>query len=90
MPHVLVDGSKHRVSWEEFYISLLPEDTPVWYRRQSGEEGVGLFKFSSWYDGISAHVELIGGRRVILFPEFGDKIRRLKRPEEYPFLGHGI
>jgi len=94
MPSVTVGGQPCRVSWAEFLAAIMPEGTPVKFRRRQGpngpmEHGSGIFTGSTYYDGITAYVD-IGGRTEHLFLSMGDQMRRIKRDSDLPFLADGI
>ena len=75
--HVMVGDEPCRVSWQEYYVSILPKGTPVRWTKDE-KEGTGIFEFAYFYDGVMAVVELYGGNKLDFFLSFGDKVRRLK------------
>lgn len=93
MPRVLVGGRKCSVTWPEYYASVLPEGTPVKFTSKSltGKVtvGSGIYKGSAYYDGVAAYVD-IGGRIQYLFLSSEDRMKRIKRETDLPFLGEGI
>lgn len=85
MPKIKVGGSPVKCKWQEYAASIMPKGTPVawearplltWPGGPKEERGTGVFEFASWYDGVCAHIDAHGVRKI-LFMEH-DKMRRLK------------
>jgi len=94
MPSVTVGGRTCPVGWAEFLAAIMPKGTPVSFRRRKGpsgpvEYGSGIYTGSTFYDGITAYID-IGGRTEHLFLSMGDRMKRIKHDSELPFLGDGI
>ena len=94
MPEVIVGERPVKVSWGEYYLALLPKGTRVKFTKGSGfgarrKSGEGTFHGSMFHDGISGRVKVelddAGTvESVDIFPEFGDRIRRIKAKEPRP------
>jgi len=94
MPDLIVGSQTYDANWAEYLAAIMPEGTPVTFRRKKGpsgpiEHGSGVFTGSMFYDGVTAYVD-IGGRTVYLFLSMGDRMKRIKNNSELPFLGSGI
>lgn len=93
MPHVIVGGTKTECRWAEYIASRLSEGQPVRFRLKPGmlcgavREGVGVFQYSWWYDGVNANIDC-GGKTVTAMLGFGDMIWREK--QDRSFWGEGI
>ena len=94
MPQIKVGGRPCQISWPEWHALILPVGTPVHFerRRMDGktERGSGIFTGTSYYDGVSAAVDIGEGVTVRLHPYFRDRMKRIRRDSELPFLGEGI
>lgn len=91
----LYGDSTISITWGEYYVSILPKETEVYFRQKrlapfgtGPDEGVGIFKFAWNYDGICAEVECKGQRIGIWMNEKGSKIKRYKGP--FLWAGEGI
>ncbi len=93
VPKVMVGDAVVRVSWAEMFFALLPENTPIRWRKlpqvfllfanTAPESGEGVFLYSWFYDGVIAEVEA-DGKRFPIMCGLHDKIvvRRVERPRK--------
>ncbi len=101
MPKVIVGNAPVKVSWQEYAVAIMPKGTPVEWRdsdfassfgNTGKRSGTGVFKFSSWYDGIAAHIDVMGETKIICVFQ-GTRIRRLKdasKAAAFGVCGEGI
>lgn len=67
------------VSDVEYLLATMPKNTPIeWSGGGTWHDeipaGVGMFLFSSYYDGVNGHVDM-NGRRIVLMPSCFPELR---------------
>ena len=97
MPHINVNKQRCHVSAAEMVCVMMPQGTPVRYQvRECGllgwrrVSGIGVFQMVTFYDGVVGIIK-VGKKTITAFPEFGDRIKRIKPPRGRLFSdGEGI
>lgn len=94
MPKVIVGGHATEVTWQEFAVAIMPKGTPVeWHdpgmrsllpSKQSS--GTGILVNSSFYDGMCAHIDVMG-EMVYVHLSLGARVRRLRDRKKLAALG---
>lgn len=87
MPSVMVGGVKTPVSWQEYFAAILPEGTPVEWKRMEekrmfmsplDDDGVGTTSSSWFYDGVNLIVDVGGKRHSLMLGCAKYRLRRLR------------